>query len=621
MSFAAVATVATAPSASADRVELRKVAMEGDLANEFAGYTIDWSQARAPSLSGTGQALVDFLFAGPEGYDDGYGDYFYTAYKYDPVEGLELLARSPEIVPSVYEDDRTLTLIVGSHIDENGAAWGVGYNLPSNPTPGVPSVSASSIYREGPDGLVEIFRSTDTTPSELGLGTIRRLKHWVSPNGVAALDLELQPEGGTFRDPRNKALYVANDTQGWTPVAYTGWNPYPDQPDVVLDRFWYNDSRINAADEVSFIGLLSGPGVDESNDFALFFSDPSGAVRDVYREGMPVPSAPDLVFSSFDHTTSNAKGQTIFFAYLEEADGRTSAGGAWYLYEGGELSQPFPQGFAPADQPEDVRLQGQSDLMLLANGDVAFRSTLIGPGIDASNDSAIYRGDAEGVFKIAQEGDPVPGAGPGVEYEYFVGTTWNNGGDLVAFSSTLRGEGVEPDVNRAGVYATDRFGRVHKILREGDRVDVDPDPAHEDLRTVRSYDYVEIRDSNTGVNDGTPSSFNALGEMIFLLSFTDGSSGYFISDLLTRIVLQADADLNQAVDLADFDILLERYGGVVYDGALDGDFNADFTVNLLDFDILARDFGQASAAAVPEPASIALLVAMGVGGGLRRRRA
>ncbi|MEM6750753.1 MAG: GDSL-type esterase/lipase family protein [Planctomycetota bacterium] len=103
-----------------------------------------------------------------------------------------------------------------------------------------------------------------------------------------------------------------------------------------------------------------------------------------------------------------------------------------------------------------------------------------------------------------------------------------------------------------------------------------------------------------------------------------------IGGLITPALLPAtpgDADRNGAVDLLDFDRLAQNFGtGPAFaGGAYNGDFNRDGAVDLLDFDLLAQHFtGGAPTSAgpvanpVPEPASLAALVAAGLWIGRRR---
>ncbi|MEM7683155.1 MAG: SpoIID/LytB domain-containing protein, partial [Planctomycetota bacterium] len=79
----------------------------------------------------------------------------------------------------------------------------------------------------------------------------------------------------------------------------------------------------------------------------------------------------------------------------------------------------------------------------------------------------------------------------------------------------------------------------------------------------------------------------------------------------------SDFNDDDSVDLIDFDILSTNFGTV--GGRAQGDANGDGVVTLLDFDVLAQEFGSSAPAAVPEPASAALLGLAGLVA-LRRRR-
>jgi hypothetical protein len=113
----------------------------------------------------------------------------------------------------------------------------------------------------------------------------------------------------------------------------------------------------------------------------------------------------------------------------------------------------------------------------------------------------------------------------------------------------------------------------------------------------------------------------------------DGTYGlavtYAADGVYVQKALLGDANLDQQVGLADFNILAANFGGA--SGIwVTGDFSGDGLINLTDFNLLAGHFGMtalataptpedwsALAAAVPEPGCLGLLAA----GALLRRRA
>ena len=80
-----------------------------------------------------------------------------------------------------------------------------------------------------------------------------------------------------------------------------------------------------------------------------------------------------------------------------------------------------------------------------------------------------------------------------------------------------------------------------------------------------------------------------------------------------------DANNDGVVDLLDLDILGRNYGQT---GAAcgDGDFNGDGVVDLLDLDTLGQHYGDTYGGAVPEPATVGLLVLGGLVLVRRKRR-
>ncbi|MEO0531539.1 MAG: SUMF1/EgtB/PvdO family nonheme iron enzyme [Planctomycetota bacterium] len=77
-----------------------------------------------------------------------------------------------------------------------------------------------------------------------------------------------------------------------------------------------------------------------------------------------------------------------------------------------------------------------------------------------------------------------------------------------------------------------------------------------------------------------------------------------------------DFNADRTVDLLDLDILGANFGGP--GGRTTGDANGDGAVDLRDLDILGANFGTTSAAAIPEPTTLALAL-LAATAGVRRR--
>jgi hypothetical protein len=75
-----------------------------------------------------------------------------------------------------------------------------------------------------------------------------------------------------------------------------------------------------------------------------------------------------------------------------------------------------------------------------------------------------------------------------------------------------------------GIWATDRAGVLQLIARTGDLLEVAPG----DFRTIGGLLFGLYEP--TGNSDGRGSGFNNLGQLAFWSSFTDGSSGIFVSN-------------------------------------------------------------------------------------------
>jgi len=126
---------------------------------------------------------------------------------------------------------------------------------------------------------------------------------------------------------------------------------------------------------------------------------------------------------------------------------------------------------------------------------------------------------------VAREGNQAPGTPEGVFFRSLSTPALNNAGQT-AFSGFLAGTGVDGSNDR-GIWAEDLQGVLTLIARTGDLLDVD-DGLGTDFRTIRFLSFA----GGTGNGDGRNRGFNDLGQFAFSATFTDGTSGVFVSNLV-----------------------------------------------------------------------------------------
>ncbi len=198
-------------------------------------------------------------------------------------------------------------------------------------------------------------------------------------------------------------------------VALTG-EPVPGtEPGVIFSVFTTGLShsimspRIDDEGRPAFIALVTGPGVNETNQSGIW-SDVDGALQLVVRTGMQAPGVPEGV---------------VFTGVPSD-----------YL--------PFPPSFQA--------------------GRAAFQGTLAGPGADTTSNDGVWIGQPGFIALVAREGDPASGMGAGANFSTVFGTVGNDG--HVGLRGTASGPGVTT-ANNEGVWS-DRSGSLQLIVREGD---------------------------------------------------------------------------------------------------------------------------------------------------------
>jgi hypothetical protein len=244
-----------------------------------------------------------------------------------------------------------------------------------------------------------------------------------------------------------------------TLVARTG-DAVPGSGGAVLTGFLFSP-QLNDAGEVAFSAPLTGAGVTDENDFAIFAD---GAI--VVREGDAAPGVGGAVLDTlFSALALNDAGEVAFRARLsgagvtDETDTGIFTSGALVARAGD--AAPGAGGAVFSDFGFESKLNDA--------GEVAFRGFLTGAGVTDENDAGIF---ASGAL-VARTGDAAPGAGGAVFNSFGLidvsGFELNDLGET-AFAALLGGAGVT-EANDRALFAT-RGGVLDMILREGDLLDL-----------------------------------------------------------------------------------------------------------------------------------------------------
>jgi hypothetical protein len=303
----------------------------------------------------------------------------------------------------------------------------------------------------------------------------------------------------------------------------------PGTPSGVTFDYFASLPRLNNNGQTAFLASLSGGGVDNTDNRGIW-SERLGSLALVARSGYQAPGTPSGVnFLGFDPAIAlNDAAQTAFQADLT-GSGVNDANNAGIWSEGsGSLALVARSGSEAPGTPGGTLFREFPDFPLKLNsaGQMAFLARLTGSGVDATNDYGIWLESSGTLALIAREGEHAPGTPNGVTFASDLGAEsaifyrpgLNNAGQ-VAFQASLSGLGVDSS-NDFGIWATDPAGVLQLVARKGESLELAPG----DFRTVQGF-YL-LANNVMGNSDG----FNNLGQIAFSASFTDGSSGIFVSN-------------------------------------------------------------------------------------------
>jgi hypothetical protein len=261
---------------------------------------------------------------------------------------------------------------------------------------------------------------------------------------------------------------------------------------------------LNALGQVAFLA-----GTTNALHNGIFAGTPGTTLTTVALGGDPAPAGGNFT-DGIIVPTLNGFGEVAFSANT------SSAHGIFAGIPGSPLNTVALEGTAA---PSGGNYTGAfSAPVLNGSGQVAFSSNLTG----GTSFSGIFAGSPGSLQTIALNGAATPdGVG---NYDLAVNTVTLNGSGQVAFLAHTIGAGVTT-ANDNVLYAGSA-GNAVKVVREGDIIDVDPS-AVVDPRTVSTILFA----NGLSGQDGRGMSFNDSGLVVYRLTFTDGSSGIFTSQV------------------------------------------------------------------------------------------
>jgi len=382
------------------------------------------------------------------------------------------------------------------------------------------TTTGDGIWSTGAGALTLVARESLPAP---GTPNGVRFDSFVLPRGIAPAPL-LNNAGQTAfaATLTGTGVNTTNDEGIWAErsgtlnlVARAG-NQAPGTPTGVQFSFFGPDFSFNDHAQTAFLANLMGSGVTSGNNQGIF-SEGSGVLTLVARRGQQAPGAESgALFGDFNEPALNSAGRVAFAGALTGV-ATLSNRGIW-TNRSGTLDLVVRSG-SPAPGLGDPRtFTGFRMPVINAAGHLAFNASVIGPGMPSSDGVWLERSGK--LVAIAHEGSPAVGLPANVLFSS-VGPPVLNASGQIAFWADVSGPGIGAANNR-GLWATGPAGRLKLLVAEGQTVEIEP----LDARTVSAINLY----TNTGNEDGRRSSFNDRGQITFMLTFTDGSRGVFVSD-------------------------------------------------------------------------------------------
>ncbi len=469
--------------------------------------------------------------------------------------GLSLVARQDDPAPGTEPGVEFMgfptplstetPLIAAGHAAFLGGLRGPGIDLSF-------MTNAIGIWTDAPGPLTLLYRLADPAP-DLPPGNVFRLfalplftnagkvvfdALWRAPGDSPSL---LVPDQEGFWSDRSGELHALAKGGDTAPMTEPGVVFGEGGQFAVGGAFRGWDANQDC--RLAFNGNLKGPGIDDMNDEGIWVESANGFLL-LAREGELAPGAGHHVrfgapngidcFSDGVPLRMDAEGHVMFGSRMSGPQVPfmrsiwTNRNGALDLVVQG--TDPLP-GSAPGDPAPGLPPGYTFSRMVIAefnaDGQIAFTGVVTFNMNFDDQTQGIWWENPGGVpgplSLLVHEGDQVPGADPGVQFEGLnLFLTFSDNGQA-AFLASLRGPGVNGSNNMA-VFLTDLEGQIQLVLRTGMLFEIGEDAS--DLRPIAVI---------------LPGFMNAEGELPLELDFTDGSSGLFTARIGETTTVEPDA--------------------------------------------------------------------------------
>jgi hypothetical protein len=381
----------------------------------------------------------------------------------------------------------------------------------------------------------------------------------VSPWGPIAFSGDLRGDGV---DSTNDRAYFYAAGSGCALLFRHGVEFADGHPGVYIAGV--GSATFDQAGRIAASVALVGPDVQPGSDQAILVGLP-GSIDIAVRRGEPAAELSGLNYGHIGLCSMAPDGTLFFHAELNEPDMTSWAGeGLWYGNPG-DLDLVALNG--ESLQGTNYTMHHFARPMQNAAGDLWFIARL---DRNSREPAAVVRRVAgQDVLRtVAYPGLEAPGTTPGTVFtdEHEPIGPFLGAEGVGAFTWVVEGPDVD-DVNRRGLWATNRDGQLALVARSGDSVEVDSG----DTRVIQGffilYGLYSGTDGNNVVSDA--------GELGLALQFTDGSHAVVSVDLTPCL-----ADFNGDGTLSTLDVLAFLNAWVARDPK--ADVTGDGLINTLD---------------------------------------